>query len=58
MEGGSKYSSRTFLMFMKGTFYMRAILIFMLEYSIHLPPIQSECFKMSAFFVLEYLMVV
>jgi hypothetical protein len=29
-----------------------------LEYSIHLPPIQSECFKMSAFFVLEYLMVV
>ena len=41
---------------MKGTFYMRAILIFMLEYSIHLPPIQTVRLKMSVLSVLEYLM--
>ena len=32
---------------------MRAILIFMLEYSIHLPTV---CLKMSVLSVLEYLM--
>lgn len=35
---------------------MRAILIFMLEYSIHLPPIQTVRLKMSVLSVLEYLM--
>jgi len=58
MEGGTKYSSRALFMFMKGTFYMRAILIFMSEYSVHLPPIQTVCFKMSVSSVLEYFMVV
>jgi hypothetical protein len=40
-------------MFMKGTFCMGAILIFMLEYSIHLQTIQT----VSVLSVLEYLMV-
>lgn len=45
-------------MFMKETFYMRAILIFVLEFSIHLPAIQTVCLKMSVLSLLEYLMVV
>jgi hypothetical protein len=58
MEGGTKYSTRAFFMFMKGTSYMRAILILMLEYSIHLPTIQTVCLKISVLSVPEYLMVV
>jgi hypothetical protein len=57
MEGSTKYSTGALFMFMKGTFYMRAILIFMLEYSIHLPTVQKVCLKMSVHSVLEYLMV-
>jgi len=43
-------------MFMKGTFHMRAILIFVLEYSIRLPTIQTVCLKRPVLSVLEYLM--